>query len=232
MTALDTSLPPALFDFDDVALADTSGSRPGFHPGPFTHEDWLARQTDPNRPWWWDRHGWRGWGMSYDVASMPGHDAWHFTADLRCDDFSHREPPCQDVGGHLHRVICQCGWNSADSLSENAVVEEWNDMHWPGWRDLPILPIALRPLEPTKRTRAKLAAWLEEHQPAAFRQPGAPIRTERMGIGTRHVAGYSPFGGYDICARVLPEPPTRHSHDGGKTWIDGVHTDTEEPTDA
>ncbi|WP_404442901.1 hypothetical protein LG315_08505 [Microbacterium marinum] len=32
------------------------------------------------------------------------------------------------------------------------------------------------------------------------RVPGAPILTERGPYGTRHVPGYSPFGGYDLSA--------------------------------
>jgi len=41
--------------------------------------------------------------------------------------------------------------------------------------------------------------------PAQFRIPGAPIITERGKYGTRHVIGYSPYGGYDLSAPLEEE---------------------------
>lgn len=40
--------------------------------------------------------------------------------------------------------------------------------------------------------------WISEHYPKSMQVPGAPILTERRPFGTRHVAGRSPWGGYDL----------------------------------
>lgn len=98
-------------------------------------------------------------------------------------------------------TICtRCTWHHVAS-SENAAVEAWHDHAFPGWRDLPIFPANLcggmgsREMTPQRRD------WIDENYPAAFRVDGAPIRTTRGSrIGSRHVPGYSPLGGYDLAA--------------------------------
>lgn len=74
----------------------------------------------------------------------------------------------------------------------------------PGWRDLPVLPSKLSATlsTPSKQSTARGAAWIEENYPPAWQIPGAPVRTLRQPMGTRHVAGRSPLGGYDLCAGI------------------------------
>lgn len=125
-----------------------------------------------------------------------------------------------------HRGACLgCDWKGPARPSdvgegENAAVEDAHDHAWPGWRDLPFTPDAMRKqhqaamVGSTKQQQKWAETWrlkLEEAYPshviaAGFASKGAPIRTRRYGIGSRHVPGYSPFGGYDLCGEIVPEP--------------------------
>jgi hypothetical protein len=141
---------------------------------------------------------------------LEHHDLTQFHADLCCDRWKHADrgtprselPPCSCVNVALTQLICAtCQWHIITE-SEEAAVEAWHDHAFPGWRDLPVLPGQLRGKMGTSKMTPKLDAWFQEHYPAAFRVPGAPIRTWRQQYGTRHVAGYSPYGGYDLSAGI------------------------------
>ena len=74
-----------------------------------------------------------------------------------------------------------------------------------GWRDLPVLPTSLSTYlnQPsTTHTQRALSAWVEDNYPVEWQFAGAPVRTIRTPIGTRHVAGRSPLGGYDLTAGI------------------------------
>lgn len=120
---------------------------------------------------------------------------------------------CQCVQGTLYQAICTaCRWNFIGD-SEGAAVEGWHDHAFPGWRNLPIIPAGIRPfgggMNPTNTARDKAAIqardWFEKNYPDEWKRPFAPILTERSGIGTRHVPSYSPWGGFDMCGRLIEE---------------------------
>lgn len=139
-----------------------------------------------------------------------GHTLASFSADLRCRWWDHGEDQdgnrirCSCVGDLLTQGICEtCQWHVIGT--ESKVVEAWHDHAWPGWRDLPVIPASVKAREMgtiTKRGRT----WIEAHYPAEWQVPGAPILTERTPPGTRHVPGYSPWGGYDLSHTALTEP--------------------------
>ena len=61
-------------------------------------------------------------------------------ADLRCTVAYDHPRECSCVGALLHRTQCEpCEWVAVGD--ENIVVEAWHDHAWPGWRDLPVMPL-------------------------------------------------------------------------------------------
>jgi hypothetical protein len=115
--------------------------------------------------------------------------------------------PCYCVGDLLYQANClDCRWHHIGT--ENDVVIAWHDHAWPGWCELPTLPAKLRGKMGTRTMTPKLAAWLESNYPPEFRVDGAPILTDRGGIGTRCVPGYSPYGGFDIASDKLTDRPS------------------------
>lgn len=50
---------------------------------------------------------------------------------------------------------------------------------------------------PNARSK-RITRWAQEHQPVGWQVDGAPIRTARDGLSTRHVEGRSPWKGYDL----------------------------------
>lgn len=127
------------------------------------------------------------------------------SADLGCDNDGHLERfTCQCVGGRVYRVICECRWNSDIYGDEGPAVEAWHDHAWPEWRILPALPRKLRPVAGGVAAESKPAlSWMATHYPDGWGKPGAPIVTERDAHGTRHVPGYSPWGGFDLSSTAL-----------------------------
>lgn len=155
-------------------------------------------------------HMWNQIG-SHGYVELDGHRCELFTAHLETG-FVHggwgsdgeirryREGP----GGILHQSICTpCQWNTIGTEAE--VVEAWHDHALPGWRALPVVPDHIRVRTEKGPTKAMLT-WIQDHYPAEAQQPGHPIRTERTFPGTRHVQGYSPWGGYDLAVIREPKP--------------------------
>ena len=139
-----------------------------------------------------------------------GHSLVSFTADLRCDKWKHEEGedgrplPCACVGDLLHQGICEpCEWHAIGT--EAQIVEAWHDHAWPGWRDLPVVPAHIEARNQGKLSK-KALAWIRDHYPDDWQIDGAPLITDRGGIGTRHVPGYSPWGGFDISSTALDDP--------------------------
>jgi Family of unknown function (DUF6349) len=143
--------------------------------------------------------------MWHRAITVPGgvdvgeHGFDFFSADLRCEPWKHAEPhgDCLCVGELSYMAICEPhGWHVIAG-DEKSAVEGWHDDAFPGWRELPILPARLRDLEKTGISKAA-RKWIKEHYPKSMQVVGAPVITERSSMGTRHVPGRSPWGGYDI----------------------------------
>lgn len=207
------------FDFDELTRAPYTGPRVGFHVGSLTVAMVEEIEAEARR-----RYGNFGllvgfphiWSVQRTSinAATPGHAVANYWADLGCDyDQEHGRGKCSCVGGLVDRMICACGWCSAVTCDGNANVEAWHDLHWPGWRDLPVVPEALRPRGGgisdhngmDKKAGKRALAWVIEHYPLEWQKQGAPVITERSGIGTAHVPGYSPWGGYDLSSTALIE---------------------------
>ncbi len=133
-------------------------------------------------------------------GNTPGHDLYILTADARCrswNDFKGLAAECEAsgkcscIGSLIYQANCAtCRWHRIGDHSE--VIEAWHDHAWPGWRDLPVIPNNI--------AGKKRNAWIETHYPVEWQTEGAPILTERDGIGTRHVCGRSPWAGFDLSA--------------------------------
>ncbi len=179
----------------------------------FTPDELLAarEELDHRGEFGRGRHTWHlGWSTGW-CAVAPGHSLCLLTCDLRCSPaHSRADGGCQCVGELIEQANCpECRWRFIGT--ESAAVEAWHDHAWPGWRDLPVVPLDKRGLgggmNPANAIDKKVAArsrkWVEEHYPADWQIEGAPVLTERTSPGTRHVAHYSPWGGFDLCARVV-----------------------------
>jgi hypothetical protein len=168
------------------------------------HWHFLHRLDDPRAP----RRMWRR-SITIPVGVDSGNQAFDFfTADLRCEPWKHDEPHgmCACVGDLMYLAICEPHTWHLIASDENTAAEGWHDHAFPGWRDLPIVPARLRSVGKPGLSKAA-TRWIEEHYPKAMQVDGAPVITERSGLGTRHVAGRSPWGGYDISHTAVD--PTR-----------------------
>ena len=134
--------------------------------------------------------------IAHDPVGFGEHRAEAFSADLRPD------PGELGPGDLLTMIVCEpCEWHSPPG-DENAAVEAWHDHAVPGWRELPVMPSQVRVRSETRLTKVAVT-WIEQRYPQHMQVPGAPIITERGPYGTRHVPGYSPWGGYDLSATAL-----------------------------
>lgn len=148
---------------------------------------------------------------SYRRSALPeigAHQCSFYTADTRCNGGQFGGPGHDHAPGELpdelmYQIICTtCRWHTINTR-ENDAVEAWHDHALPGWRELPIVPAKLAEHGGERKKLARLVAWLEEHYPTSWQHPGFPIISERSGIGTRHVPGRSPWGGYDLSHTAL-----------------------------
>lgn len=137
--------------------------------------------------------------ITHHPITIDGHPMTVLSADTRPES-QHHGP-----GALLYQANCtRCRWHHiADT--ENSAVEHLHDHAMPRWRDLPVMPLRLSHRLGRGDAKAERAAraWVVEHYPAEHQHPGAPIRTERQRHGTRHVPGRSPFGGFDLTAKIL-----------------------------
>lgn len=135
-------------------------------------------------------HMWSSWGYEYgNNRIMTGaHETFMMSADTRCD---HHRQNCACVGSLLYRIYCEgCGYVTAIHQNENAAVEDHLDNCWAGWRDLPFITA-------TPKDGGGYRYSVPKDYPEAWQVDGAPVRTTRVPMATRHVPGRSPFGGYD-----------------------------------
>lgn len=149
-------------------------------------------------------HGWHSWRSAQEPTAQCRPIVMY--ADLRCNCY---EPGCQCVGDSIHRGAClHCSFEGPGRLDENEAAEDANDHCWPGWRDLPIVP-KVPEGGTTKKDKQARSSWvrkLNNLYPAGWLESGGPIRTLRTGVGTRHVPERTPFGGYDMCGEIAPDP--------------------------
>lgn len=199
----------AAFDIDSmVAEVNPRPAYTGRAPLHFTAEYFTPAELQSAFEEWCAVNGSFGshprshmWVSFADRLAPEGHTLGTMTADLRCHGPSRDHPsPCFCPGDLMSRAQCdRCRFVSIGR--GNDVIEAWHDHAWPGWRDLPVVPQDVRPAgggfgKSEKRARA----WVAEHYPSEWQVEGAPVLTQRAGIGNAHVPSYSPWGGYDIAA--------------------------------
>lgn len=196
------------FDFDAMAreeararLDDWEGAPLGFTQGYFTpaqfdeaFEHWKflnGAMGSWKRSHMWHREGWNGTGTEFGE-----HLGELFGAELGPEE-GHEGP-----GGMLEQMVCEpCDWHAIGE--ESSVIEQWHDHAVPGWRDLPVLPAAIRVRDGGATLSKGAMKWISERYPQHMQVPGAPIITERGPYGTRPVYHYSPWGGYDLSHTAL-----------------------------
>lgn len=204
------------FDFDELAREEARAQVDQWQGAPlhftsdyyppheleeaFAHWTFLNGNLDSYRR----SHMWRR-GVAHEQQTVLGdHSGEMFSADLRSDR-GHLGP-----GELLAQMICEpCDWHMI-TADENAAVEAWHDHALPGWRELPVVPAQIRVRHESGLTTVA-KTWIAERYPADMQVPGAPIITERSPAGTRHVPGYSPWGGYDLSSTALETPAKPHS---------------------
>ncbi|TFC92059.1 MULTISPECIES: DUF6349 family protein [Cryobacterium] len=142
-------------------------------------------------------HMWRS-GTWQGLGATPNHGMSVFAAALGCE--AHYRISCSCVSSRVVRAVCECGWVSTIREDESPAVEEWHDHAWPGWRDLPVVQ---SPNTASDRNNQFPRLLTAVDYPKAWMVPGAPVITEREYPGSRHVPGYSPWGGYDISFTAL-----------------------------
>lgn len=152
-------------------------------------------------------HVWKR-GYSGGKQIFIGHHFEFLQADLRCNcllvpPYGYDTRDCFCVGDILTQVICEtCEWHVIGS--EQMCVAAMHDHSFPGWRDLPVVPLEVRPRG--SESGKPLKDWLTANYPVAWCEPHAPIITERESVATRSVPGMSPWKGYDISSTALREP--------------------------
>lgn len=204
------------FDFDTMLLMDMLADLPAWDGAPLGYHEEHRSPAELDAAW--DRyrlvHGNHGcvphshmWNRLYCNASTlaaGAHTLDLFSAEAQCPD--EREAGHSDKSGDLpgntrFQAICApCGWRHL-SDDESAVIEAWHDHAFPGWRELPTIPSKVTGIP--GRGKSKLQGWIEERYPDQWQMPGYPIITARGGVGTRHVPGRSPWGGYDLSDSAL-----------------------------
>lgn len=213
------------FDIDTLIHQAAVDAAPAWNGAPLRYHEEYRTPAELDTAWerWVFEHGTFGcvpsshmWhrdrlrdGFEFEqAADGPVHGFAFYTADTRCSDWGTDKHRHDHAAGELpdelmHQIICApCQWR-AISHNENTVVEAWHDHALEGWRELPVIPRKLAEHDHERNKLAKLNSWLEEHYPTEWRKVGYPVITERHGIGTRHVPGRSPFGGYDLSHTAL-----------------------------
>jgi len=181
---------------------------------PAEHDAALERRRLEDRPYRTYRHTWTP-ALCLDMRgeTEDGHTFIAYTADTRCNcKFDYRTVAdfeeagrCRCVGDLLTKAICaECRWHNIGT--ERRAVEAWMDHAFPGWQALPRFPIKLRGPMGSRQMTDKREAWLEANYPQRFRTALSPILTSREPIGSRHVPGYSPYGGFDM--GIITRTPT------------------------
>lgn len=152
-------------------------------------------------------HMWHRFAPTFgDDVEFDGHCVALFSADLA------PEREAEGPLGSLHLAVCEpCQWHTI-TADENSAVEAWHDHAVPEWWELPVVPAEIR-MRNEKGLTALARQWVQVNYPQHMQVAGAPIITERAGLGTRHVPGYSPWGGYDLSSTVLEQLPREEPND-------------------
>lgn len=145
---------------------------------------------------------------SVSVDQQPGADTAGqlYVADLACWHW-HQAAAQQKDGpavclcvtgwsGYLYSLRCSCdecgpqgGWTRVHT-TRAAAIEEHVDVHWPGWRDLPIL-------ERRFDEEENFVHVVPDNYPERWRASGSPIRECRGDVPPGlHVPRAEPFGGW------------------------------------
>lgn len=149
-----------------------------------------------------DSHMWHRYMFGPEkTPPVSAHEFALYSAETSCRLTDHDHHGVTLPRGARYQTICEpCGWRKLGN-SDSAVIEAWHDHALPGWRELPIVPIQLQGIPP--RGRDPLGEWVAENYPLDWQKDGYPIITERTSVGTRHVPGRSPWGGYDLSSTAL-----------------------------
>jgi hypothetical protein len=150
-----------------------------------------------------DSHAWHA-GLSHPTAPTDRCMPSVLLAEFRCLCVARAGRECMCVGDLMYRGACRhCEWEGTPTDHESTASEDANDHAFPGWRDLPVVPrYPVGSFGPAQRERVA-AKWLDTVRPmlpAGWLEAGGPVRTKRCGVGTRHVPGGTPCGGYDMAA--------------------------------
>ncbi|MDX3100494.1 DUF6349 family protein [Nonomuraea angiospora] len=143
------------------------------------------------------------------VASLhpdPGPDGGHCRVTIRRPRLGGRGfgKPGDDPARWRYRSYCGgCGHEGPDRTSEKDAVEDGHDHAYPGWREMPI--VAHRPHTHKRGPIARWEAAVAAAYPAGWLERQGPVLELRHGLGSRHVPGLAPGGGY-LMAVMRPEP--------------------------
>lgn len=162
---------------------------------------WGARSTPIL---WWQ-------SLRPEIVTLGEHQCEILTAHLEPGflpggGYTDLQTVCHGPGSMIYQANCEpCRWHIiADT--ENAVVEGWHDHAVPGWRDLPVIPTHIGEQASMGTWPKKALAWIAAHYPKDWQATGYPCISERpREWATRHVPGYSPFGGYELAHTAVPE---------------------------
>jgi Family of unknown function (DUF6349) len=151
-------------------------------------------------------HAWRP--VSFGDADAPTArcQASVLSADLRPDASYPMACACTRADALLYRGACRgCDYEGPPRDGENPAAEDALDHAWPGWRDLPVVA----PVPGDPKVKARWTEDLRQAYPVEWLEAAGPIRTWRTGLGTRHVPGRTPWGGYDAGVPEDAKPSAR-----------------------
>jgi Family of unknown function (DUF6349) len=128
------------------------------------------------------------------------------SVDLRPDASYPMACDCTRANALLYRGACRhCDFEGTPRDGENPAAEDALDHAWPGWRDFPVVA----PVPGDPKAKPRWTGELAQAYPPEWLEAGGPIRTWRQGLGTRHVPGRTPWGGYDAGVPETAKPGTR-----------------------
>lgn len=148
----------------------------------------------------------RGWHRNFlaDPARTLECQPYVLGADLRCNDFSHRDCAC--TGQLVWRGFCTgCDWEAdGEHLEDSLAAVDALDHAHDGWRESPVVePLAYELSSKAGKNWQRATMDLYGDCP-----PGWPVITNRRGVATRAVEGRSPWGGYDVAIDTIdPRDP-------------------------
>ncbi|MFC7593569.1 DUF6349 family protein [Nonomuraea antimicrobica] len=96
-----------------------------------------------------------------------------------------------------------CGHAGPLQEDENRAVEDGCDHAFPGWRSMPV--VVHRPHTDKPQPLARWKEGVRAVYPAEWLDRQGPVRELRHGLGSRHVPGLAPGGGY-LMAVMRPAP--------------------------